>query len=364
MKRLELLILIFSVSACHIFKNAKSKRTEEATLADAHTESAAVEAKEIVRPDNSTCLAWATVAEAPSALSKTGCFEAKDTRQPVTGLLPYFVRLSFWSDGADKRRWFALPNGMQVTWDAKGQAQFPVGSVLIKEFSWQGKRIETRLFLHHAQEGWVGYTYEWNEAETDAMLVAPEGKTIEVGALAWDFPTTKGCARCHSEAAGPPLGWDPIQINTELPQVGGMNQIAYFQKMGVIPANLPIDLAKLPRIKTGSDASDEEKARAYLHVNCAVCHRPGGQAIGDMDLRLSASFEALKVCDVVPLIDDLGLADARLIKPKNPEASVLLQRMMRSDYSRMPPLASHRVDEEGVTLIRAWINSIPDCNRP
>ena len=53
-----------------------------------------------------------------------------------------------------------------------GKWVFPVGTVMIKNFMFDGKLVETRLFMHVdaataaiIQNGtdWVGYNYAWNE---------------------------------------------------------------------------------------------------------------------------------------------------------------------------------------------------------
>ena len=104
------------------------------------------------------------------------------------------------------------------------------------------------------------------------------------------------------------------------------------------------------------------RARAYLHTNCAQCHRPGGPTPVAIDLRYSVLLSSTAACDVAPTADDLGLgAGARIVAPGNPDASVLLARMNRRDAHQMPPLASNAVDMAGVTLIRDWIASLTTC---
>ena len=61
--------------------------------------------------------------------------------------------------------------GEYVQWDfRKGfGVDLPVGTVLIKNFTHAGRRIETPLFVRHADAEWAGYTYSWNVAQTDAV---------------------------------------------------------------------------------------------------------------------------------------------------------------------------------------------------
>jgi len=57
----------------------------------------------------------------------------------------------------------------------------------------------------------------------------------------------------------------------------------------------------------------------------------------------------------------MGILDARLMAPGDPDRSILLQRMKDLGERRMPPLASHLVDDYGVSVIEAWIKSLANC---
>jgi hypothetical protein len=123
------------------------------------------------------------------------------------------------------------------------------------------------------------------------------------------------------------------------------------------PATLPSLVDPFNATATLSD-----RARSYLHTNCAQCHRPGGPAPTDLDLRFSTSLGLTNACNRTPQNGDLGLgASARLVVPGNAALSVLRERMNRRDASGMPPLASHLVDSTGVTLITNWISSLSSC---
>jgi len=54
---------------------------------------------------------------------------------------------------------------------ADGDFAFPPGSVTMKHFRLGGKLVETRFFVRHGDGTWGGYSYEWNDAETDAALL-------------------------------------------------------------------------------------------------------------------------------------------------------------------------------------------------
>jgi hypothetical protein len=102
----------------------------------------------------------------PNKLVDTGCVDTTDVTLPASGLIPYETGATFWSDGAVKERYYAIPDASTVDVDASGDWQFPVGSVLVKNFRLNDALIETRLFARHTNGEWGGYTYEWDDTET------------------------------------------------------------------------------------------------------------------------------------------------------------------------------------------------------
>ncbi|HEU4617919.1 MAG TPA: PQQ-dependent sugar dehydrogenase [Gammaproteobacteria bacterium] len=302
----------------------------------------------------------------PALLSATGCVEAANAAAPAPGLIPYDVAAPFWSDGADKERWLAVPDGTTVSVDADGKLAFPPRSVLVKSFRANGKLIETRLFMRHPDGGWAGYTYEWNAAQTDAALVEG-GKTADIGGGAtWIFPSEDDCLVCHTAAAGFVLGVEAAQLNHDFtyPSTGRTaNQLETLDAVGLFDAPLGPASAQ-PKLPDPFDAAAPlgDRARAYLHSNCAGCHRPQGPTGVALDLRYSTALAETGACDAPPQAGDLGLgADARLVAPGAPDRSVLLARMSRRDANGMPPLASAVADAAGAALIGDWIASLAGC---
>ena len=104
-----------------------------------------------------------------------------------------------------------------------------------------------------------------------------------------------------------------------------------------------------------------ERARAYLHANCAMCHRPNGPGIVDMDLRISRSLAATHTCNVAPTEGDLGVPGAQRLVPGAPGRSLISIRAHSTLLGRMPPLASSVVDDAGVTVIDDWIAGLGGC---
>ena len=151
--------------------------------------------------------------------AKSGCVDPTDAKKPASGLVPYGVNAALWSDGAQKDRWVAIPDGKNITVsDTDGDFDFPNGTVLMKTFTVAGKRTETRLFMRHDDGGWNGYTYEWLDDGSDAVLL-PAGKTKTVGAQTWTFPSRSDCVGCHSEAAGRSLGLEQMEDRPHLRRI-------------------------------------------------------------------------------------------------------------------------------------------------
>jgi len=298
-------------------------------------------------------------------LSATGCVNAGNATQPASGLIPYTPRAAFWSDGAVKDRWIGLPNGQNITVASDGDWGFPNGTVLVKNFRLGQQLIETRLFMRHPDGVWAGYTYEWNGAQTDATLVTG-GKTVTVAGQTWIFPSGAQCLQCHTEVAGRALGLETRQLafNITYPATGrDANQLVTHNTINTLSPPIAAPASEVPYPDPyGTAGTLAERARSYLHTNCSQCHRFGGPTPVALDLRYSMTFGATATCDVVPTAGDLGIANARLIAPGEPARSVLLARMNRRDANQMPPLASARVDDAGVALVRDWIQSLANCN--
>ena len=303
--------------------------------------------------------------EVATLLSDTGCVDSANPTQPAAGLIPYDINAPFWSDGAAKERWYAIPDGTTIGVGADGDWQFPVGSVLMKNFRIGGDLVETRLLMRHTDGEWAGYSYEWNAAGTDAdRLYGAKVKTV--AGQDWIYPSGSECMQCHTQAAGIALGPEHGQLNRDFtyPQTGRTaNQLETADVIDLLTDPLPDTPANLTRFPDPKDVGEslEARARAYLHSNCAGCHRPGGPTPSGMDLRYGTSLAATHACDVVPTSGGLGLPGARIIAPGNAGSSVLIERASRRDVHGMPPLGSSLVDTVGVQLLTDWINGLGGC---
>ncbi len=191
----------------------------------------------------------------PRTLSASGAFLSARGHRLHPGLIPYSVNSPLWSDGAHKERAIGLPGDSRIEFTEEGAWKFPEGTVLVKTFSLDleagnpasRRRIETR-FLTLQQNEWAGYSYAWNDAETEAELVGKAGLQRElsirtpggVRRQTWTYPSRADCMVCHSRAAGFVLGTSAMQMNRDYDYGGGAapNQLEALQRLGVFRVNL------------------------------------------------------------------------------------------------------------------------------
>ena len=316
----------------------------------------------------------------PRLLSETGLFTSVAGHQVHPALLPYGVNVELWSDGAHKERWIAIPGDAQMTYSAQRGWDLPEGSVLVKSFGLEREAgrpetrrwIETRLLTR--QEGeWIGYSYLWNDAQTEAVLVEKAGRDVDftitdpagengIRTQSWHYPSRAECMVCHSRAAKYVLGISTHQLNREHAfSTGNRNQIELYEALGMFDAELPKRPAEMDKLAALSDesASLDLRARSYLHANCSFCHVPAGGGNSAVDFELGADLENASFVDAAPVHNKFGLDDARIVAHGSPERSVLMYRLSRRGKDQMPPLASAVVDERAIEVIRAWIEQLP-----
>ena len=335
----------------------------------------------------------------PRRLSQTGLFTSTKTLTPAPGVIPYSVNSKLYSDNAVKSRLLALPGDSQIEFDtvtyplAKPPApsgwRFPDRTVLVKTFSLEmepGKpnsvrRLETRILQHHRMPGneyeygaqvWLGYTYLWNDEQTDATLIAAGGldKTYTITdprapggqrKQTWHFPSRAECTLCHTMAAKYVLAVNTLQMNRDH-NYGGViaNQLATLNHLGIFRKPLTIPPSRLPRLADYHDTSlsIDVRARAYLHANCAHCHRKWGGGNADFRLPATLTLQQTGLLNVRPQHGAFGLNDPRLVVPGEPDRSMVLYRMTKTGLGRMPHVGSNVVDQNAVKLIRRWISEM------
>jgi len=300
-----------------------------------------------------------TFAKWKQTLSETGLFKSLRSLDPADHVIPYEVNAPFWSDGVDKKRWIALPKGKRLGFKASGSWDVPVGATLIKHFETPGRRrrrpIETRL-IKRTSAGWESATYVWDGRGRDARL-APGGKQPEIftrsGQVNWHAPSSSECATCHVDAAGYVLG-----ITTE--QLNRGDQLERLAQRGAVRLPKTASSSPLGRFVDphGDVGTLEQRARVWLDVNCAMCHRPDGTGNSPIDLRYNTALARTMMIDVDPAIGTFGIDDAKLIAPGSPARSTLLHRVATLGDGRMPNIGSLQVDKEAVKLLSAWIEGM------
>ncbi len=302
----------------------------------------------------------------PNLLSESGCVDPVDITQPYAGLIPYDLNARFWSDGADKTRFLGLPNGTTISIDSQDDWQFPLGTVIVKNFLLNNNLVETRHLMRHPDGVWAGYTYEWDTQQTEAMRVTG-GKTVNIANQNWIFPSEAQCDQCHSSAAGHALGPETAQLNKDFtyPSTGRTdNQLETLDHVMMFASPLAGTPDTLPALADPMDtnADLDDRARAYLHTNCAGCHRPLGGTPVDIDLRYYTALQDTGTCDAIPQAGMLGIQDARIIAPEDAARSTLVARTnRRGDFVAMPPVGSNVIDTDGVALLTEWVNELTGC---
>ncbi|MGV8836218.1 PQQ-dependent sugar dehydrogenase [Cellvibrio sp.] len=298
-------------------------------------------------------------------LSATGCVNSANPTLPAPAMIPYSVASPLWSDAAEKDRYFALPNNTKIDLTTDGDFLFPVGSVLMKHFTLNERFVETRLFAR-GEFGWQGFSYEWRDDQTDALLLA-DAKEKSIEGVQWQYPSRGQCLTCHTQAANFSLGLETLQLNNSmLYSASGINahQLDTLTHINLFSSAItPTQKAQTLFSLGDQNATLAQRARSYLHSNCSNCHSPNGPTPVTLDLRYSTALAATQTCNVQPAAGDLGISNARILAQGEPERSVLLARMKVRDVNQMPPLASHVVDQEAVDVIAAWIGGLASCTQ-
>lgn len=298
----------------------------------------------------------------PAKLSDFGFFKDAAKQLPQDFVYPYALNTPLWSDGAEKLRFIYLPEGTQLTADGDGLLQFPVGAAILKTFAFgegaDRRLIETRVLLHRA-DGWVALPYRWNAEQTEATLALTGGRidlvTPAGEAISYAIPNKNQCKTCHSiDNKVVPIG--PKARNLTAAWLGQMVKAGVLDRVPEGAGALPVWAARKP-----SDAA-EPLARAYLDVNCAHCHQPGGGASNSgLDLRWEQRDPHAFGIGKRPVAAGRGAGEYEFsIVAGHPDSSILLYRMASNAPGiAMPELGKASVDREGVAVVRRWIAEMP-----
>jgi uncharacterized repeat protein (TIGR03806 family) len=325
----------------------------------------------------------------PQQLSETGLFADLTDLSPNPGVLPYSVNLPFWSDHAQKRRWFTIPDTVgRMTWSRDGVWTFPAGQIWVKHFDLPltrsdppsasdpltpAKRIETRLLVKTAT-GVYGVSYRWNDAGTEATLAPDAGADFDIPLTQngapytqhWHIPSRAECLVCHTPQAGYALSSNTRQLNLAGAMNGfGGNQIDLLRSAGYF-TNTTESPNVLPRYLRPEETAFpvEARVRSFLAVNCAYCHKMGGTAgTATWDGRPEITLEQTGLIHGVAT-NNGGNAANQLVVPGDTLHSIVLNRVaVANGFTRMPPIASNELDQRSVSLLTEWINSTALINR-
>jgi hypothetical protein len=284
-----------------------------------------------------------------------------------------------WSDGAAKRRWLNVPPGKSIDGSRADAWSFPPGTRLWKEFSYAGRKVETRFIERLADGTWRYVSYLWNEAGTEAVVAPSDGIVIDMPSAPagrHEVPSRADCLACHEGAAVPVLGASAVQLSEALPEAdaaerddGARSATPVFLndllERGLLRGTPPGWRENPPRIPAASQS--ERQVLGYLHGNCGHCHnRDGTPAAVPLVLAQSAAVPEESRRHVLRAIVSARSryrpawtrGDALIIAPGHPEESVLVHRMQSRDpLVQMPPLGTIAPDNDALAMIRRWIAS-------
>ena len=297
-----------------------------------------------------------------STLSAYGLFSDAAAFNPVDRVIGYDLINPLFSDHAAKTRLVFVPEGETADYREQDVLALPVGSVLIKSFGYRETgRIETRLLIHKAQ-GWTAYPYVWNEDHTEAHyapigakreveITAPDGELLN---FTYAVPNQNQCKTCHQ--AGDVI----IPIGPKARNLGA-GQIESWTEAGIL-SGAPMSFAAMPSIAHGQGTT-ASRARAYLDINCAHCHKADGAASNSGLWLTWEEDSAVKLgIGKHPTAAGRGAGQLTRVIEAGLSGESILSFRMASDQPgvAMPELGRRIVDTEGVDLINQWIDKLPN----
>jgi len=314
----------------------------------------------------------------PQRLSDFGFFAGPPARQePAAGTIRYRLNTPLFSDHAEKLRFLRLPSGATVSYNDSSVFDFPMGTALVKTFSFphdvrhpeKGRRLmETRVLIRE-ETGWKALPYVWDEAQSDAFLDVA-GDTREVSYIdaegrrrrhTYQIPNLNQCKGCHNLAERmTPIGPSARQLSGPLSaDRPGRSQLETWAEAGWL-TGLPTHGQLPPAVAWDDPAtgSVEQRARLWLDINCAHCHRPQGPAsTSGLFLGIHETNPLHLGIGKTPVASGRGSGNLRFdIQPGDPSASILLHRMASTDPGvMMPELGRTQPDPKALALIREWI---------
>lgn len=312
-------------------------------------------------------------------LSDYGLFETLTNNQisPNKNGFNYQLNSALFTDFAKKDRFIFLPEKTSLEYLENDVFKFPINSVIVKVFSLtQGsaqKIIEIRLLIKR-ESGWIFLPYIWLDEKQDAFLyrngyqmATSVTQNNQLSSFNYNIPSHANCGECHQSKndAGDiyfkPIGPKARHLNKIIEYEGGfVNQLQLWQDNGWL-TNLPVDISTIDTAPNWQDESAnlQDRAKAYLDINCAHCHNENGSgALSGLRLEYwrKSITHAHGVCNSSHGWRGGGFD----IWPGRGEISSIPIRMRHTDAKdRMPPIGRSLVDEQAAQLISDWIDSMP-----
>jgi mono/diheme cytochrome c family protein len=312
----------------------------------------------------------------PQHLTETGLYAAEDRAGVASGVRQFLPQYPLWSDGLTKRRYVFLPKGTSIDATSELAWDFPVGTKFWKEFSLNGRRIETRMSWKSSPTRWQMGSYVWNDEGTDAVLAPPDGvsSVVEIApGRRHSIPSRSDCSACHGSQRMGPLGFNALQLSNDrdpnaihgeaLPP--GMLTLADLINEGVLSPAPSGFIAKPPRIRTSNPAT--RSVLGYLATNCMMCHNGGGDgtplgpSLAMREMLEDADSAARSLLDRPSAWQVPGALDGHsvVVQPGSPDLSALFVRLRsRAPSSQMPPLGTVLRDQQAVDTIGRWISNV------
>ena len=304
-------------------------------------------------------------------LSEYNFFSNSINQLPSEQVVPYELITALFSDYTDKHRFVYVPNGMTAAYNDNEVLDFPLGTALIKTFSYQKADgtellLETRLLLHK-DNGWDALTYVWDMNKGDAYL-ALGGKTIDVrnvitpsdsNYIRYRVPNKNQCKECHlKNDAIEPIGPKPRNINKQIVYKDDLkrNQIDHWTAIEILQEKNYSNDRMVNAFDQNYDLN--LRARSYLDINCGHCHSPQGSA-SSSGLYLSIDEKDVGIYKK-PVAAGRGSGGLSYsIVPGHPDESILLYRMLSNEPDVMMPESGRTLmHDEAIELVSEWITEM------
>lgn len=295
---------------------------------------------------------------APNDLRCTGLYTDVSTKALSPRARAFTPAVPIWSDGAKKQRWIDLPDGTTIDTTSMDEWRYPVGTKVWKEFSVDGRRVETR-FMHKVRDDrWLQAAYAWSADEQTAMRV--DGATLDVGGAAYTVPKSSECNDCHKGKKDKPLGFEAVSLGQQGASGLTLSALASEGLLSAPPAKTSV---AIPDDGTGHAA----EALAWLHINCGTsCHTGTSTATAyGTGLRLRIGWDeiaakptrewAIVRSTVGVAVKSPKWAGETRIAPSDPDASLVLRLLGQRGDEQMPPIATRSVDDAGKAAVQGWI---------